>query len=84
MLEAAVGTVGLAVHAREKLETELFKAQAGAERESECAQQLAVAQAAVDIERGKVASAHAAADAETVHDLACHSELISTLFQQAA
>ena len=75
LLEAAAGKVGLAVLARGQLEPELSKTQADVmnlehqnyevvERESEFAQQLAVAQAAMDVERSKVASAQAAVDAE--------------------
>ena len=75
LLEAAVGKVGLAVLARRQLESELSKTQADVmnlghqnyavvERESEFEQQLAVAQAAMDVERSKVASAQAAVDAE--------------------
>ncbi len=75
LLEAAVGKVGLVVLARGQLESELSKMQvdvmnsdhqnyAVVERESEFAQQLEMAQAAMDVERSKVATVQAALDAE--------------------
>jgi len=70
-----VGKVGLVVLARGQLESELSKMQvdvmnsdhqnyAVVERESEFAQQLEMAQAAMDVERSKVATVQAALDAE--------------------